>query len=145
MKSKNKIFLCIVFLLMIIFGVIFIAPIFESSTKNLENKNAALSLKSNDLISNFIKNEEKANKLYTGKIIEVKGTVKEISFLNDRTTIILEHENEAFGIICDINPNQKEKIKMLKPHQKIRVKGICKGFLKDVILLNCTIDLQTNE
>ena len=145
MKSKNKIFLSICFLLIFIFGIIFIAPIFDSSEKNLENEVAELTLSSNDLIKNYITNEEYANKLYAGKIIEVTGFIKEITFLNDTSTIILDSENETFGVICDINPNQKEKIKTLKQQQKIRVKGICKGFLKDVILLNCTIDLQTNE
>jgi len=145
MKSKNKIFFAVGFLFIIFLLVIFIKPIFEASEKNLENKVAELTLSSNDLIHNYVNNEEKSNKLYTGKIIEVTGFVKQITFLNDTNTIILNSENETFGVICDINSNQKEKIKALKLHQKIRVKGICKGFLKDVILLNCSIDLMTNE
>lgn len=145
MKSKNKIFFTIAFLLIILLLVIFIKPFFVASEKNLENKVAELVVTSNDLIHNYVNNEEESNKLYTGKIIEVTGFIKKITFLNDRNTIILNSENETFGVICDINSNQKEKIKALKLHQKIRVKGICKGFLKDVILLNCSIDLLTNE
>ena len=62
--------------------------------------------------------------------------MKEITHLNNRITVILNSKNENFGVICDINTNQNEKIEQLKKHQKIRVKGICKGFLKDVIILN---------
>jgi len=83
--------------------------------------------------------------LYAGKIIEVTGFIKEISFINNRNTIILNSSTETFGVICDLNKNQEDKIKQLKEDQKIRVKGICKGFLKDVILLNCSIDLTPNE
>ena len=93
----------------------------------------------------YSNNEEKSDSLYAGKIIEITGSIKEITFLNDRNTIILNSNSETFGVICDINPNQKEKINQLQKNQKIQIKGICKGFLKDVILLNCTIDLLTNE
>ena len=95
--------------------------------------------------ANEIKDEERSDSLYADKIIEVTGHIKEIMFLNNRNTIILNSNTENFGVICDVNPNQKRKIKQLKKHQKIRVKGICKGFLKDVILLNCSIDLIPNE
>ena len=145
MKTKNKFFLLIVFLLIVINGYFYIVPTFKSSDKNLENEIAALSLHANELLQNYSANEEKSDSLYTGKVIEITGTIKEITFLNKRNTVILNSNFETFGVICDINPNQKEKINQLKTHQKIRVKGICKGFLKDVILLNCSIDLLTNE
>lgn len=118
---------------------------FKSSEKNLQNEHAERSVSSKELINAYTINEEKSDRLYAGKIIEVTGFIKEISFLNNRNTIILNSNTETFGVICDVNPNQEEKIKLLKKHQKIRVKGICKGFLKDVILLNCSIDLIPNE
>jgi len=120
-------------------------PLFSSSEKKLESISAELTLTANDLVATYTNDETKSNALYAGKIIEVTGTIKEITFLNNRTTIILNSTSETFGVICDINPNQKETIYQLKKHQKIKVKGICKGFLKDVILLNCSIDLPTNE
>ncbi len=133
------------FLLILIGVVYFSNPFLNSSNKNLENELAELSLNAGELVNSYSNNEDKSNYLYTGKILEVTGTIKEITFLNDRITIILNSNFETFGVICDINPNQKRKIDQLKEHQKIKVKGICKGFLKDVILLNCTIDLPTNE
>jgi uncharacterized protein (UPF0333 family) len=145
MKTKNKFFLIIVLLLLLVNGYYYIIPMFSSTEKNLENEIAALSLTANDLVGNYTNDEENSNKLYAGKIIEISGTVKEITFLNDRTTVILKSNSEQFGVICDINPNQKENINKLKQDQKITIKGICKGFLKDVILLNCTIYLPTNE
>ena len=145
MKTKNKFFLLIILLLIIINGYYYIPKLFYSSKKNLENEVAELMLDSNDLIKSYALNEEKSNQLYAEKIIEVTGFIKEITFLNERNTVILNSENETFGVICDIHPNQEEKIKQLKEHQKIRLKGICKGFLKDVILLNCTIEILPNE
>lgn len=117
----------------------------DSSEKKLIKAKATYTIKASDLVHFFSKNENKSNHLYTGEIIEITGTIKDITFLNDRTTVILKSDSASFGVICDINPNQQETINQLKKHQKIKVKGICKGFLKDVILLNCTIDLLTNE
>ena len=145
MKSKNKIFLGTIILLSLINGYYFIVPYFKSSEKNMENETAELSVSSNKIVNAYTINEEKSNILYAGKIIEVTGFVKEITFLNNRNTIILNSNTQTFGEICDVNPNQKGKIKQLKENQKIRVKGICEGFLKDVILLNCSIDLTPNE
>ena len=145
MKSKNKIFLGTIILLSLINGYYFIVPYFKSSEKNMENETAELSVSSNKIVNAYTINEEKSNILYAGKIIEVTGFVKEITFLNNRNTIILNSNTQTFGVICDVNPNQKDKIKQLKENQKIRVKGICEGFLKDVILLNCSIDLTPNE
>jgi ABC-type lipoprotein release transport system permease subunit len=145
MKNKKITFLSIIILLLLINGYYYILPMFKSSEKNLQNDIAELTVSSKDLISAYTINEEKSDRLYAGKIIEVSGFIKEISFLNNRNTIILNSNTETFGVICDVNPNQEEKIKLLKKHQKIRVKGICKGFLKDVILLNCSIDLIPNE
>lgn len=145
MNTKNKIFLVIIIVLLFINGYSFILPYFKTSDKSLENEVAELTLNATDLIEDYQLNEEKSDSIYSGKIIEITGFVKEITFLNKRNTVILNSNSDTFGVICDINPNQKEKIKQLKEHQKIKVKGICKGFLKDVILLNCYIDLLTNE
>ena len=145
MKRKNKLFLLMLSLLLLVNGYCYIVPMFKVSNKNLEKEVAELVLNSQDLINSYTLNEEKSDSLYSGKIIEVTGFIKKITFLNNRNTIILNSNNESFGVICDVHANEVEKLKKLKEHQKIRVKGICKGFLKDVILLNCSIDLIPNE
>ncbi|MDP5106731.1 MAG: OB-fold putative lipoprotein [Polaribacter sp.] len=145
MKNKKNIFLFTITLLVILMVCYFVFSFYKTSEKNLENETASLTINSMDLVNSYRINEEKSDRLYTGKIIEVTGFVKEITFLNNRNTILLNSNSETFGLICDINPNQKNKIEQLKEHQKIKVKGICKGFLKDVILLNCSLDLIPNE
>ena len=144
--KKKKIYLYVfISALILINAYYYILPYFKNTTKNLELVASEASIKSNDLINSYILNEEKTDKLYAGKIIEVSGFVKEVTFLNNRNTVILYSKNKTSGVICDIHPSQIEKIKKLKEHQKIVVKGICKGFLKDVILLNCYLDLNLNE
>ena len=145
MKKKNILFYITIILLLLVNGYFYVVPYFKNSNKNLELVASEASINSKDLIDSFLQNEEKTNKLYSGKIIEVSGFVKEVTFLNNRNTVILYSQHKTSGIICDIHETQIDKVKELKKHQKIVVKGICKGFLKDVILLNCYIDLKLNE
>lgn len=145
MKTQNKFFIIIIFLSLIFFGYFVWNSSSPMSNRNLENEKAALIIGANSLINNYTTNEKEANHLYSEKIIQVSGTIKDITFLNDRTTIILNTEFKNFGVICDINKNQENKLKQLHKNQPITIKGICKGFLKDVVLLNCTIDLPQNE
>lgn len=142
MKRKNIILSILLILLIVKYCVL---PIFKDSNTPLTNSIAEYNIASEELISLFKNDEKRSNKIYAGKIIEVTGIIKEINFLNDRNTVILKSATNNFGIICDINEVEKDKLKLLKINQQIKVKGICKGYLKDVILLNCSIELPTNE
>ncbi|WP_299601558.1 hypothetical protein [uncultured Aquimarina sp.] len=105
-----------------------------------------LHLSSTSLVASFSTDEQSANDSYKNKILEVTGSIKEISYLNNRSTLILEGNTKTSSIICDIQPNHKMKLKKLREGDTITIKGVCKGYLKDVILLNCVLTNQnTNE
>jgi len=144
---KRKKYILVILILLILMFVIKYAFVSEDykQTENLIDKTPELVLNANDLTNAYVKNEENSNKLYAGKIIEVIGIVEETTTLNNRNTIILASEHNSFGVICDINPNFTTEFNQIRKNQKIQVKGICKGFLKDVILLNCSIELKPNE
>nr|WP_246615870.1 OB-fold putative lipoprotein [Aquimarina litoralis] len=98
------------------------------------------------LVDLYSKDEDKANSHYKNKIIEVTGIVKEISFLNNRNTILLKGNTTKSSVICDMQLNQTAILRKLKKDDVVKIKGVCKGYLKDVILLNCTfINQNTNE
>ena len=145
MKTKNIFFIIIITTLIIINVNFYVIPYFSSQEKNLEFTTSEVALNSDDLVNSYVSNPNNSDSLYTGKIIEISGFVKEITFLNNRNTVLLYTKNKASGVICDVHPSQIEKVKKLKENQKITVKGICKGFLKDVILLNCYLDFKPNE
>ncbi|WP_299014022.1 hypothetical protein [uncultured Polaribacter sp.] len=141
-----KIFFSSLFLITLIsLSYWMVVPFLKSSDKKLDDVNAAYNLNSSEIVSNFTKNKTNSDSLYVGKIIEITGFVKKVNFINERKTVILYTKNNKHGIICDTNIDQLEKLKSLKKNQKITVKGTCKGFLMDVILLNCYIDLNPNE
>lgn len=112
--------------------------------KNIKNTSPAYFVSANTILNDFKNNEQEANKKYTNKIIQVYGVVKEISHLNNRKTIILS-SNSSSSIICDLDDAEKIQIQNFKKNQQLYIKGICKGYLEDVILLNCFIVTQNNH
>ena len=80
-------------------------------------------------------------------VVLVEGVIQDINNLNNRSTIILKGKKDTDRlVICDMQKNQKLTTNSLNLGDEISVKGILKGTLNDVILLNCIIPQpKTNE
>lgn len=144
MRKKN-ISLLILISFLLISGTYIYFKVSKKASINMVSATTSYTINSDDLVSNFITDETLTNKKFAGEIIEITGKVKEVSFLNNTNTVII-FGDENSGIICDFNNKQTEEIKALTKNQTVTIKGICKGFLKDVILLNCLlITKQPNE
>ena len=100
---------------------------------------ADIKITSAELISSFQKDEEMASSIFVEKTIEVKGVVKDITFFNDRYTVLLQGGDSYSCIMCDMQNDQTSILNEIKKGDTIVLKGICKGFLMDAILLNCII------
>ena len=141
-KKHSYFFISILILVIILCSL---DLIFSNKEINSETK-PSISILSKELMNQYIKDEKKADSLYTDKVIEVTGTLKNISFLNKKITIILNSYVEDTNFICELNDSEKNKIVNLDRDNTITIKGMCKGFLKDIVLLNCYIDtIKNNE
>lgn len=143
MNKKRNIVLLVLSTLLIAFCIYINSKLTAENYIDIENISTELNVTSNKLVATFMDNEERADKMFSGKIIEITGRVKEVTFLNNRNTVILYGQNSTSGIICDFDTNQLEEIKDLSKNQKVTIKGVCKGFLKDVVILNCFL-MKTN-
>ncbi|AXT20083.1 hypothetical protein D7030_02900 [Flavobacteriaceae bacterium AU392] len=141
MSRKSKIqALSIVFVLIIIVCVYLGIKLYNApSAIDVNTVKTEQSISSNKLIALFATNENYANTTYVEKVITVKGVVKDVTYLNDRYTVILQGNNKFSQIICDMSLSDSEKIKKLRTGQQVNIKGICKGYLLDVIMLNCIL------
>ncbi|WP_299217175.1 hypothetical protein [uncultured Aquimarina sp.] len=145
MSKKNKI-TCSIITLLLLGGLYIYFEFYNYPRIDIDKVSTEIKTSSKNLTASFIQNEKNANSIYKGKIIEVEGVVKEVSFLNNRNTVILYGDNKYSGVLCDMQSNQMIEIRKLVKGQKIMLKGVCKGFLKDAILLNCMlINQQSNE
>ncbi len=84
-----------------------------------------------DLFSEYETNEEAANTKYLDKAIEVTGGVAEI-FDNQegKPVIILATDNPMYGVQCTIVEEQEG----IEIGTTVTIKGICTGFLSDVVI-----------
>jgi len=73
------------------------------------------------------------------KAIKIKGKIKHIKKRNDNYNITLSSTDKTVTILCKMQKDQAEKIKTLQKGESIMIKGIYKGSLMDMILLNCII------
>ncbi|MDG1038827.1 MAG: hypothetical protein P8O89_07785, partial [Polaribacter sp.] len=80
-----------------------------------------------------------ANKLYLEKIIKINGTISELNIEKERGIITLKTRDNFGSVLCHLSEGGMKKMKSLKVGQTITLKGICTGFLMDVILVKCEI------
>lgn len=129
---------------MIIFLVILGAIIiylwtFRKSDLSVSSKKADVEIRSGELIQSFEKNEKLANEAYLNKIIVLAGTVDNISEDSLTVTVYLKDKDAVSGIICSFNKSVLDISKISKGSE-IKVKGICSGYLLDVVLNKCSLE-----
>ncbi|PRX57907.1 OB-fold protein [Flagellimonas meridianipacifica] len=117
----------------------------KKPNENGVSTEAELHVTSKDLVASFLSNEELANATYVEKTLEVEGIVKEVTFLNNRYTVLLQGSGEYMCIMCDMKEDQVAQVQTLSKGDSVVLKGICKGFLMDAVLLNCVLVKKTDE
>lgn len=88
-----------------------------------------------DLFSAFEDDEKAANAKYLDKVVEVEGTISDISTNKQGKTTISLEGGMLFGVTCELF--EGESASAYKKGQKVKLKGICTGYLSDVVLVRC--------
>ncbi len=136
--------LAIIIVLGIIGGGVAYYYAFHKPHKNTFNLEAVKSFTASELFSTFENDEEKANKNFLGKILEVEGKIVDIKKFEGNYEISLKDEME--GITCLVDSNyaiqQKKELENLKTGQIIKVKGQCNGFMMGVKMDRCVLVIK---
>jgi hypothetical protein len=91
-----------------------------------------------DLQREFSEDEAAASKKYINKIIEVKGNIATVDKTEgNNINISLKTGDEMSSVICTVAVVKGSG--NIKPGDEITVRGVCSGFLMDVLLNNCSI------
>jgi hypothetical protein len=101
---------------------------------------AELTVDANALLSAYEANEEAANAQYTGKSVEVKGTVREIKKNEDGTVeVVLNTESDLSAVSCSCTGDNAKVAETLKTGDAATVRGTCTGYLSDVVITPCAV------
>jgi len=76
---------------------------------------------------------------FVEKAIVIEGEIKEITFRHNKYSIVLKGNKNKSYILCEMQTDQNRKVSKLVTGKNIKLKGILKGALMDIILLNCII------
>jgi len=117
--------------------VIFALIIYNKPHRNIEDVKPDFTVNANDLLRAFEANSTDAESIYFNKVVEVNGVIKSKSKTDVNRSVIVGDAENFFGINCSFNLGEKERIDEIKTGSPIVVKGECKGYLDDVILVNC--------
>ena len=135
--NKKKIILSI--LVLAIVGSFIAYKMYNKPHVNVAESKSDIVLTADKILSDFSTDENAANTKYLEKIIEVKGTVSDIKTENEKGIITLKTNDDFGSVLCHLSESSTKKINSIKEGQEIKVKGICTGFLMDVILVKCEI------
>jgi tRNA_anti-like len=129
-----------IILFLFVFGVLAAGIIYYMYNKpvaSLENKKPQVEVTAAELIVAYEADEKAANDSYLGKLLQVSGKVVDITVEDGRKKIHLETPNPMSLIICELEAGVETGT--LKPGDEVKVKGLCSGYLSDVILVQSSI------
>lgn len=142
----------------IIPGVIFVAMIggawfgygeYSRKVKDLQEVDAQIKLKTNEIIAAFEKDEKNANAYYLDKVIAVTGNVKSVEKSDQGYyTVVLGDAGSMSSVRCSMDSVHVKEINGVSEGKIITVKGACTGFNadellgSDVILNRCVVDSE---
>lgn len=135
MKQKHYLFLILFF----VFSSAFFFVFTKKTEIDIRNTSTDKVISSKVLTEYFIVNEEKANITFKNKAIEINGKIKTINYINNKRTIVLHSNYKEHNVICEMQKNTETEKDNILINKAVTIKGICKGFLHDVIILNCIV------
>lgn len=135
----KKIILGIVVLLAVV--AIYAIYSINKPHKNIETAKEDIVITSPNLYSEFSENENKANEKYLDKLILISGIIDEISVDESKNVnLYLSVGSDSFGkVSCNFNSSDGAEALNYKQGMQVKVKGICTGYMMDVVLNKCVV------
>ncbi|WP_299672271.1 hypothetical protein [uncultured Polaribacter sp.] len=134
MKTKKII---IGILILGLLGVFVAYKMYHKPHVNVADESADITLTANTILEDFSSDETMANTKYLEKIIQVEGIVSEVKTANEKGIITLKTNDDFASVLCHLSTEATKKIHTVKVGQTLKLKGICTGFLMDVVLIKC--------
>lgn len=127
----------ILILLLIIFltGLGVAWYLYNKPVESISDVQPAQSLTADQLFSAYETDEARADSMNLNKVIEVSGIVQDVQSDTSGITVTLQTASGIFGIKCQMD--RTENATDLGKGQEVRLKGICTGYLMDVVLVRC--------
>lgn len=112
---------------------------FNKKVPSMAGEQSDVAVEATQLFQAFEADENAAHAQYGGKIVTVRGTVREASALEDGTPKVILETGSDFGVSCEFDPNTKHARTTFQPGETLTIKGECAGLNLDVQLARCVV------
>jgi len=110
--------------------------------QNIAASQADVVFTANQLLQAFETDEASANTKYLDEIIKVNGIIKHIeNNESGEISVTLATDNEMSSVICNFDLTFKD-FQKIKLGEEAVIKGLCSGYLMDVVLDRCVLSLE---
>ncbi len=130
MKTLIKILAALAIILLIAYLVVINLP-----QANIKGKEAVETISAAALYKAYTNNEKRADKKYTGKVIQLTGEIDEIySDENDEPVVVLRSKAGNLVSVVTLESSEEEDITSYQEGDEITLKALCSGKLMEVTL-----------
>ena len=140
-KQRKLLWLFIVPVIMMVVVVIYSVNEYTRGLPGTSRMHAIFHVTADDLVSDFLMEERSATDKYAGKVVSVYGMVNKIQIGRSGYSVYLNASSPTSSVLCQFPEDASTEIKSLKPGMLITVKGICTGYLMDIVLERCVVDM----
>ena len=137
--KKYKSFLGVAFVMILVAGVYGYKE-FTRGFPNLHFVKPAFKVQASDLISQFENDEHKATAQYSDKAISVRGVIGTMQVTDTSATVFMKDRSSMTSVMCQFNNENKNEVIKFKKNDSVTIKGVCSGFLMDVVMVRCVVD-----
>ncbi|UAY56591.1 OB-fold putative lipoprotein [Arachidicoccus terrestris] len=133
----KKVFFFVGGSLCLVIAIFWFWRLYHEQRPLLKSERAAADVHAAALYQAFAANEDSANKLYLGKILEVEGQITGKMVDGDHVAVQMgRSELTGGGVNCALRFPKDSAVQI---GERVRVKGRCAGFLMDVNLTDVEI------
>jgi hypothetical protein len=137
MFSKRKALLLTLFVIFFLAGVVVFLRTWYMPHRNVQSEKG-IAVTADAIFTAYSTDEAKANATYLNKAVEVSGTVASVTKNQDgKTVVMLKTADPMFGVQCTLAGEATAQ-----PGEQVTVKGVCTGFLADVVVTDASITGQ---
>ena len=111
--------------------------LYNKPVASLENKKADVTVTADQILTEHEQDESAANDKYLGKVVAVSGRVSAVTQEEGKAKVQLETSNPIASVICELEDGKTPGA--LKAGEEATIKGMCSGYLSDVILVQSTV------
>jgi hypothetical protein len=139
-RAKKYRFFLIAAFFMTVIGGLYGYGEYNRSLPDTHYLEPAFRLEASTFIKQFETDELKANTSYADKTISVHGVAHTVQTTDTTATVFLNDGYSGTSVVCQFGRESNEEIKDLKKGDLVTIKGICSGYLMDVVMVRCVLD-----